>query len=55
MLFRSGDAAVSEKHAGFVVNLGSAMADDVKKLLREVSERVLEAQGVQLEPEVRIW
>lgn len=53
--FRVGDAAVSEKHAGFVVNLGSATADDVKKLLREVSERVLEAQGVQLEPEVRIW
>ena len=53
--FRVGGAAVSEKHAGFVVNLGGATANDVKTLLKEVSDRVYEAQGIRLEPEVRIW
>ena len=52
---RVGDAAVSEKHAGFVVNLGSATAADVKALFAEVSDRVYEKNGIRLEPEVRIW
>ena len=50
-----GGAAVSQKHAGFVVNLGGATAEDVQQLLRQVSEKVYEAQGIRLEPEVRIW
>lgn len=53
--FRIGDAAVSEKHAGFVVNLGNATAEDVVTLLKEVSNIVLEKSGIFLEPEVRIW
>jgi UDP-N-acetylmuramate dehydrogenase len=53
--YRIGDAAVSEKHAGFVVNLGSATAKDVRSLLASVAEKVMDATGVQLEPEVRIW
>ena len=53
--FQIGGAAVSEKHAGFVVNLGGATAADVQKLLHEVSDRVFEATGIRLEPEVRIW
>jgi len=53
--FRIGDAAVSEKHAGFVVNLGSASAADVKALLKAVSDRVFADTGIRLEPEVRIW
>ncbi len=53
--FRIGGAAVSEKHAGFVVNLGGATAADVKQLLKEVSDRVYDAHGIRLEPEVRIW
>lgn len=53
--FRVGGAAVSEKHAGFVVNLGGATARDVKELLTQVSDRVYEATGIRLEPEVRIW
>ena len=52
---RIGDAAVSEKHAGFVVNLGSATAAEVKALLAEVSDRVYQKNGIRLEPEVRIW
>ena len=53
--FRIGGAAVSEKHAGFVVNVGGATAEDVKNLLKEVSDRVYAAHGIRLEPEVRIW
>ncbi len=53
--FRVGGAAVSEKHAGFVVNLGGATAGDVRELLKRVSDRVYEATGIRLEPEVRIW
>ena len=49
-----GGAAVSEKHAGFVVNLGGATADDVKRLIGLIQERVLETSGISLEPEVRI-
>lgn len=53
--FRVGDAAVSEKHAGFVVNLGNATAQDVKLLLQQMSDKVFESSGIRLEPEVRIW
>ncbi len=53
--FRIGGAAVSAKHAGFVVNLEHATADDVKKLLTSVSDKVFEQKGIRLEPEVRIW
>ncbi len=53
--FAVGDAAVSTKHAGFVVNLGNATANDVKKLLKQVSDIVFEKSGIRLEPEIRIW
>lgn len=53
--YRVGGAAVSEKHAGFVVNLGGATAEDVKKLLNDVADKVFENTGIRLEPEVRIW
>lgn len=53
--FRVGNAGISEKHAGFAVNLGGATAKDMKKLLQTVSERVYEASGIRLEPEIRIW
>lgn len=53
--FRIGGAAVSEKHAGFVVNLGRATAGDVRALLAAVAARVEAAHGIHLEPEVRIW
>ena len=49
-----GDAEVSEKHAGFVVNRGHATAADVLAVIREVQRRVEEAHGVTLETEVRI-
>ena len=53
--FQVGGAAVSEKHAGFVVNLGGATAADVRELLNAVSDRVYDRTGIRLEPEVRIW
>lgn len=51
---RVGDAQVSEKHAGFIINLGSATAHDILALMDEVKSRVLAQTGVELEPEVRI-
>jgi UDP-N-acetylenolpyruvoylglucosamine reductase len=53
--FRVGNAAVSEKHAGFVVNLGGATASDVRNLLEKVSGIVFDKTGIRLEPEMRIW
>lgn len=53
--FRVGGAAISEKHAGFAVNLGGATAEDVRGLLARVSDKVFERSGIRLEPEIRIW
>lgn len=51
--FQVGDAQVSEKHCGFVINRGQATAKDVMDLMREVSAKVEEKFGVTLEPEVK--
>lgn len=53
--YRIGDAAISEKHAGFAVNLGNATAEDVKQLLKEVAQKVYAHSGIRIEPEIRIW
>ena len=53
--FQVGNAGISEKHAGFAVNLGGATAEEVKELLKQVSDIVFEKSGIRLEPEVRIW
>ena len=53
--FQVGGAAVSTKHAGFVVNLGDATAADVQALLKQVAEKVYANSGITLTPEVRIW
>lgn len=53
--FSVGGAQVSEKHAGFVINKGGATAADVRQLMQNVQEKVLETSGIRLEPEVRIW
>ena len=50
---RVGGAEVSEKHAGFIVNRGGATADDVKKLIEMIKERVQKETGVLLECEIR--
>ncbi len=48
-----GSAAVSEKHAGFIINTGDATAEDVLSLEKHVRETVRERFGVTLEREVR--
>lgn len=52
--YRVGDAQVSEKHCGFVINRGNATAADVLKLIGDVQEKVFECSGIRLEPEVKI-
>lgn len=51
---RVGDAQVSELHAGFLINLGKATADDFLRLQALVQQAVWERFSIQLEPEVRI-
>jgi len=51
--WRSGGAAVSEKHAGFVVNVGGASAADVHAVIEHVQDEVERQFGVRLQPEVR--
>lgn len=51
--FTVGGAQISEKHSGFVINTGSATAADIRVLIYQVSQRVKEASGVELEPEVK--
>ncbi|MDO4805760.1 MAG: UDP-N-acetylmuramate dehydrogenase [Coriobacteriales bacterium] len=51
--YRVGNACVSTKHAGFVVNLGGATAADVRAVIVHVQDEVERQFGVRLEPEVR--
>lgn len=50
---RIGGAQVSELHANFIVNLGGARAEDIRRLIRVVQEKVADAHGIQLHPEVK--
>lgn len=49
-----GGAQVSTKHAGFVVNIGDATAQDVLQLIKDVQDKVMAAHGVLLQPEVLV-
>ena len=49
---RVGDAMVSEKHSGFIVNVGNASCADVEELFRQVQAEVFRRTGYRLEPEV---
>lgn len=51
---RIGDAMVSEKHCGFVVNMGNATCKEVMQLISHIQSVVYEKFGVNLEPEVKI-
>jgi UDP-N-acetylmuramate dehydrogenase len=52
--FRIGGARVSEMHANFIVNDGTASAADIERLIEHVMDAVARTHGVQLKPEVRI-
>lgn len=49
-----GDAQVSTKHAGFVINKGNASFDDVLSLIEIIKETVYKEKGIMLVPEVEI-
>ncbi len=49
-----GGAAVSDKHANFILNDGTATAADIETLIDKVRDAVERRFGVRLEPEVRI-
>ncbi len=51
--YQIGDAAVSEKHSGFIVNKGNAKAIDIYNLIRHCQKVVLEKQGVEIHPEIK--
>jgi UDP-N-acetylmuramate dehydrogenase len=52
--FRIGDASVSEKHANFIINHGSARAADIEAVIEHVKRTVAQAHHVELNTEVRI-
>lgn len=51
---RVGDACISQKHAGFFINLGKATAEQMLELVERTKEIVYERSGIMLCPEVRI-
>lgn len=52
---RIGDAEVSTKHAGFIVNKGQATANDIFKLINKIKESIKTYYNITLEPEIKIW
>ena len=52
--FRYKDAQVSEKHCGFIINVGNADFEQVNYVIKYIQNKVEEDSGVRLEPEVRI-
>ena len=49
-----GDASISEKHCNFFVNKGNAKFDDMKNLIKFVSDCVFKKTGIKLETEIKI-
>lgn len=49
-----GGASISEKHAGFIVNVGGATCRDVTDLIKHCQDIVFEKFGVKLEPEIKM-
>ncbi len=52
--YRIGDACVSEKHSGFIINKGNATTEDILKLIAYVQKEVKNKFGVELETEVKL-
>lgn len=50
-----GGAKVSDRHGNFIINTGSAKAQDFLELMQQVTTRVFEAHGIELQPEVQVW
>lgn len=52
--YTHGEAKVSEKHCGFVINKGNATFEEMIIFIEEIKNRVYENTGIMLEEEVRI-
>ena len=50
-----GDAVVSDVHANFILNRGSATGADIMELIKVCGRKVYDSTGIRLEPEVRIF
>ncbi len=51
---RHGDAQVSEKHSGFVINVGDATSKEVENLIKVIQKTVKDRYNVVLEPELKV-
>ena len=52
--YKIGDAMVSEKHAGFIINTGNATAKDIIELINYVKEKIYKNYGIKIEEEIKI-
>jgi UDP-N-acetylmuramate dehydrogenase len=53
--FRCGDAAVSQKHANFIINRNQARCDDILRLIDRIRREVWRIFHIELELEIEIW
>jgi len=51
--FTIGGAQISPKHAGFIVNIGNATAQNVLDLIEHIKEKVYQQRGIELQEEIR--
>ncbi len=49
-----GGAKVSEKHANFIINTGSATASDIYNLIKYIQKKVYKDSGIKLQPEIKL-
>ena len=52
--YKIGDAQISEKHSGFIINTGNASAQDVRLLIEFIKQKVYENYNIMLETEIKI-
>ena len=52
--YNIGDAYISEKHAGFIVNKGSAKAEDILKMIEHIKKEAYEKYNIELQEEIKI-
>ena len=51
--YQIGGARVSDKHAGFIVNVGGATCEDVMRLIEHIKNEVMQKFGIELECEIK--
>ena len=50
--YRIGGAEISNKHAGFIVNLGNARSKDVQNIIQYINNKVYKIYKIRLELEI---